>query len=93
MELCSYFLFLQEQIKDIIIIKHDHSLSFEECLCNLMDGSIDPLWPDVPRNDITLDRFIGPQTFPFKPLEPPSNLMWRVTALPSVCKSNFAVFA
>ncbi len=31
MELCSYFLFLQEQIKDIIIISNDEYYDADDC--------------------------------------------------------------
>jgi hypothetical protein len=75
------------------LLKHDHGRSFGERLCNLMEGQIDPLRSNVPRNDVTLARFIGPQGFPFEPLEPPSKLMWRVIVFPSVREPDISVFA
>jgi hypothetical protein len=63
------------------LLRHDHSCSFRERLGNLVNGEIDPLWPDIPRDDFTSKRFVGPQALPFKPLEPPSSMVWGVDAL------------
>lgn len=74
-------------------MKHDHRRSFGECFFNLWKGQIDPLRSNVPRDDITLVRFGGPQGLPFEPLEPPSKLMRGMIVFPSVSEPDVSVLA
>ena len=75
------------------LLKHDHRRSFGECFFNLWKGQIDPLRSNVPRDDITLVRFGGPQGLPFEPLEPPSKLMRGMIVFPSVSEPDVSVLA
>ena len=60
---------------------------------NLLKGQVDLLRSDVPRNDITLVRYGGPQGLPFEPLEPPGTLMRGMIVCPSVSEPDVSVLA